>query len=38
MLSYDLREARAFIEAIESRKAAEDKKSKFEIVRREAKE
>lgn len=38
MLSYDIREARALMEAMESRKHFENKKNNFEIVRRQSKE
>jgi hypothetical protein len=38
MISYELRESRAFIEAIESRKRAEDLKQKAERRRVDAKE
>ena len=38
MLSYDIREARALMEAMESRKNFENKKNNFEIVRRQSKE
>ncbi|XP_031472872.1 uncharacterized protein LOC116245505 [Nymphaea colorata] len=37
-ITYDIREARALLEAIESRRAFESKKSNFEAVRRESKE
>ncbi|CAM6005551.1 unnamed protein product [Sphagnum balticum] len=37
MISYDIREIRALIDAIDSRKAFEEKKNNYEVVRREAK-
>jgi hypothetical protein len=38
MLNYDIREARALLEAIESRKNFENRRNNFETVRRQSKE
>lgn len=38
MVNYDLREARAFLQAIESRRQLETRKANFETVRRQSKE
>lgn len=38
MLNYDIREARALLEAIESRKNFENRRNSFETVRRQSKE
>jgi hypothetical protein len=37
-ISYDIREARALLQAIESRRSFEEKKASFESVRRQSKE